>query len=434
MTQQISHIHARQVWDSRGYPTVEVEVHLNTGLSARAIAPAGASRGIREAVDLRDGGTRFGGRGVDRAVAGIRTQIADRLRGMDVTDQAGVDRALHDLDQTENFSVIGGNASTAVSLAVLHAAAAAENLPLWRYLGRDGELSIPLPEIQIFGGGAHAAQRVDIQDFMIIAPSASTVREAFEWTAAVYHAAGALMSERGMLAGTADEGGWWPTFDNNRQGLDLLMQSIERAGLRPGEDIWISLDIAASEFYRDGRYKLSRDAIDYDRDGWYAELMDWLESYPIAAIEDPFAETDDEGMRKITERLGQTVQIIGDDYLTTNAARVAHAASVGACNALLLKVNQAGTVSDARAAFEAAKAQGWSSVVSARSGETEDLSIVDLSVGWNAGQIKVGSFARSERMAKWNALLRIEEELGSGAKFAGWDGLRRSAPDCGRVR
>ena len=411
----ISGIKARRVWDSRGRPTVEAEVLLACGVGGRAIAPAGASRGAREAIDLRDAD----GFGVAAAVANVNGAIAAGLAGMDAADQDAVDSALIALDGTPNRSRLGANATVAVSLAALHAAAAARGLPLFRYLAKDGPVRLPLPEIQIFGGGAHAGRRIDIQDLMVMALSAQSFDEALEMTARVYHAAGALMRDAGRLHGVADEGGWWPEFASNEEAIETLVRAIERAGFVPGEEIAISLDIAASEFGSGGEYRLGLDRRSLDSDGMCELVLGWLRRYPIVSVEDPLAEDDRAGMMRFTAAAGDSVQVIGDDYLTTSAARVKDAIADRACNAVLLKPNQCGTVSETRAALDLAKAAGWGCIVSARSGETEDLSIVHLAIGWNAGQLKVGSFARSERMAKWNEALRIEEMLGAGARFAG---------------
>lgn len=417
---------ARQIWDSRGRPTVEAEVTLAGGASGRAIAPAGASRGAHEAIDKRDGGARFGGMGVDGAVTAVTGPLAAVLVGKDAADQAAIDAAIIQSDGTSNKAHHGANATVALSMAVLHAAAAAEGLPLWRHLAGNSEVRLPLPEIQIFGGGAHAGRRTDIQDFMIMAPHAETVRRALEITADVYRAAGALMADRGLLAGTADEGGWWPNFDSNEEALVALVQAIERAGYRPGEDVYISLDVAANELFDEGQYRLPLDRAALDSMAMVDRVTRWAEMYPILSIEDPVAQDDMAGMREATKRLGYDTQIIGDDFLVTNAARVDRAAAEGACNAALIKVNQAGTVSEAKAALDAARAHGWATIVSARSGESEDLTIAHLATGWDAGQLKVGSFARSERMAKWNELLRIEEAMGSRARFAGIDAFPAS--------
>jgi enolase len=418
MTATIAAVCGRRVWDSRGRPTVEAEIALSGGQTGRAIAPAGASRGSREAVDLRDGGERFGGMDVAQAIANVDGPIARALAGRDATDQAGIDAALVALDATPNKARLGGNATTAVSLAVAQAAAAAQGMPLWRYLAGDGPVSMPLPEIQVFGGGAHAGRRIDVQDLMVIATGASTFAEALAMTADVYRAAGELMRDAGKLAGVADEGGYWPDFASNEDALTMLVRAIERAGYQPGPEVAISLDIAASEFGREGRYRLGLDRRALDRDGLAELLLDWLARYPIVSIEDPFGEDDREGWIAFTRAAGTRVQIIGDDYLTTSAARVEAAARDGACNAVLIKPNQAGTVTETLAALRAGRAAGFGTIVSARSGETEDVAIVHLAVGWNAGQLKVGSFARSERMAKWNEGLRIEEALGAAVRLA----------------
>ena len=419
MRTAIDKVWARQVWDSRGRPTVEAEITLAGGATGCAIAPAGASRGAHEALELRDGGTAFAGRGVDQAVDHVRGEINDRLRGQDGANQAGIDAALIALDGTVNKARLGANAVTAVSMACLHAAAASAREPLWRYLAQGRPVRLPLPEVQIFGGGAHAGRRTDVQDFMIMAPRAGSFRRALEITAEVYFAAGTLMEARGPLAGVADEGGWWPSFASTEDALGVLTSAIERAGHRPGEDVFISLDIAANEFHRDDRYELVGDGAALDGPGMAERVVGWARKWPILSIEDPAAEDDLATMAAVTAGLGDRVQIVGDDVLVTNANRIASAAGRRACNAALIKVNQAGTITEAKAALDAARATGWGTIVSARSGESEDVTIAHLAVGWDAGQLKVGSFARSERMAKWNEVLRIEEALGADAVFAG---------------
>ncbi len=408
-------VRGRRVWDSRGRPTVEAEVRLADGSSGRAIAPGGASTGQGEALDRRDGGAAFGGYDVTGAVAAVNDEIATRLAGLDPADQAAIDRALIELDGTPDKSRLGANALVAVSMAVAHAAAAATGRPLWAYLSEGAaEPRLPLPEIQIFGGGAHAGRRVDVQDFMVVATGAADYAQALDWTAEVYRAAGRLMAEAGRLQGVADEGGFWPAFDGNEQALEMLLRAIEAAGLTPGEQVGLSLDVAASEFGRGGVYRLARDGRTLDSDGLSELLQGWLERYPIVSIEDPLAEDDDAALARFTQAVGDRVQVIGDDYLVTSAERVRAAAELGACNAVLIKPNQVGTLTEARAALEAARAAGWGAVVSARSGESEDVTIVHLAVGWGVPQLKVGSFARSERMAKWNEGLRIAEALGPG--------------------
>ncbi len=416
----ITDIRGRRVWDSRGNPTVEVEVTLAGGARGRAIAPAGASRGAREAVDLRDGGAHLRGKDVRGALDAVRGPIAAALTGMAGDDQAALDAALVAADGTPSKARLGGNATVATSLAALHAAAAEAGVPLWRHVADlyGTTPTLPLPEIQIFGGGAHAGRRVDIQDFMIAVPGAADFDEMMEVTSAVYFAAGEIMESRGRLAGVADEGGWWPAFDSNAEALDTLVGAIEKAGEVPGERVVIALDIAASEFGKDGRYRLALEDREMGRGAWIDTLGGWLDTYPIASIEDPLGEDDPDGMAAFTARFGDRVQIVGDDYLVTDAELVGEAARAGACNAVLVKPNQAGTVSEAVAAYRAARMAGWGAIVSARSGETEDVSISHLATGLGCGQLKVGSFTRSERMAKWNECLRIQDSLGRDA-FAG---------------
>ena len=404
----IRRVRGRRVWDSRGRPTVEAEIELESGAIGRAIAPAGASIGSGEALDLRDDD----GFDVRRAVANVNGPIADAIGGADAADQGTIDRLLLLADGTSDRRRLGGNAMIAVSMANLHAAAAAEGAPLWQYLCPDATM-LPLPEIQIFGGGAHAARCIDIQDVMVVCPSARSFGEALDRTAAIYRAAG-----RGMLAGVADEGGYWPAFSSNEDALNALLRAIEAAGLIPGHDAAISLDIAASQFGSGGQYRLARDGRVLDSDGLIELLERWIEHYPIVSVEDPLAEDDVEGFRRFTAALGRKVQVVGDDLLVTNAARVRHAAAARHCNAVLVKPNQAGTITETRAALDAAREAKFSPIISARSGETEDVTIVHLAVGWKVPQLKVGSFSRSERMAKWNELLRIEEALGSDAALA----------------
>jgi len=396
-------------------------------MRGRAIAPAGASRGTNEAIDLRDGGRAFGGFGVNHAVANINDEIAVALRGTDARDQEVVDSALVALDGTPNLGRLGGNAVVAVSIAVLQAAANAAGERLWRYLAAGAAVRLPLPEVQIFGGGVHAGRRIDIQDLMVMPLGADCVDEALEMVAEVYRAAGELMDRRGYKAGVADEGGWWPDFDSNEQALEALVQAIEIAGYRAPEDVAISLDIAATELRSGRRYRLGLEGREYDREEWLEMLYEWTRRYPIVSVEDPVAEDDVEGMRAVTAKLGSRIQIIGDDFLVTNEERVRDAFRAGCCNAVLLKPNQAGTVTETRRAFDAARNARWGTVVSARSGESEDVTVAHLAVGWDAGQLKVGSFSRSERMAKWNELLRIEAELGSKGQFAGRDALSHIA-------
>ena len=415
----IRSIHARRVWDSRGRPTVEAELTLHDGAVGRAISPAGASKGTREAHELRDGGARFGGLDVLQAVANVNGEIARRLLGTSARDQAGLDRHLIDLDATPNKTRLGANATLAVSMAAAHAVAASLGVPLHEYFGRPEATLMPMPQIQIFGGGAHAGRRVDIQDFMVVCPGAQSFAQALEWTAEVYRHAGLLMQERGPPHGVADEGGWWPDFETNEQALETLVAAIERAGFVPGAQVGVALDIAASEFGRGGRYTLGLESRELDSDGLIELLLRWIDKFPIVSIEDPLAEDDAQGFARFTKAAGQRIQIVGDDFLVSHAPLIREAAALGAANAVLLKPNQRGTLSETREAWLAAQALGYAGIVSARSGETEDITIVHLSVGWQVGQLKVGSFARGERMAKWNEAIRVEERLGSRARFAG---------------
>ncbi len=416
MTHMIRKVHARRVWDSRGRPTVESEVLLADGSLGRAIAPAGASTGSAEAIDLRDGGTAFGGLDVQRACAAVNGEIAAALIGRDVAAQEANDAVLIALDGTPDKRRLGGNAIVATSMALAHAAAAAAHQPLWRYLaGAREDFCLPLPEVQIFGGGAHAGRRVDVQDFMVIAVGARDYVQALEWTAEVYRAAGVLMAQAGRLAGVADEGGWWPAFDTNEEALEFLQRAIEAAGYTPGQDVAISLDIAASDFGKGGRYRLAREGKQVDSDALAEMLLRWLRRYSIVSIEDPLSQDDSQGLRRFTREAGPKVQVVADDFICTGAQRIRDAAAHGACNTALIKPNQVGTLSETLAALDAARAAGWGAIVSARSGETEDVTIAHLAVGWGVKQLKVGSFARGERMAKWNEGLRIGEAIGSFA-------------------
>jgi enolase len=391
---------------------VEVEVTLGDGSTGRAIAPAGASTGSGEAVDRRDGGARLAGWDVRGAVASVDDEIAGRLRAIDALDQRAVDAALIELDGRPDKGRLGGNAIVATSMAVAHAAAGSE--PLWRHLRGDtaDPVRLPLPEIQIFGGGAHAGRRVELQDFMVVPIGAPDYPTALEWVAEVHLAAGRLLADRGDLQGVADEGGFWPVFSGNEQAVETLVRSIERAGFTPGVELAISLDVAASEFYVDGIYRLASEDRALDADGLCEWLLDLLDRHPIVMIEDPLVEHDRDGFVEFTRAAGDHVQIVGDDYLVTNAGRVEAAARDGACNAVLVKPNQAGTVTEAHAAFTAAGEAGFGAIVSARSGESEDTTVVHLAVGWGATQLKVGSITRGERTAKWNEGLRIADAPG----------------------
>ena len=422
---QIHRTKARRVWDSRGRPTIEVDVTVEGGARGRAIAPAGASTGSGEAVDKRDGGPAFAGLGVDKAIAGVNSEIDRALRGQDPANQAAVDRILIALDGTDDKRRLGGNALIATSMAVAHAAAAAKGVPLWQHLaGAHKPGPLPLPEIQILGGGAHANRRIDVQDFMIIAVGADDYATALDWTAEVYRKAGELLAAQGRLAGVADEGGFWPAFDTNEDALDLLMRAIEQAGFSAGEDIAISLDIAASQLGRKGQYALAREGRRLSSDQLIEIWLGWLRKYPIVAIEDPLAEDDAAAMAKFTQAAGGSVEVVGDDIVCTDPRRIVALAQAGACNTALIKPNQIGTLTETRAALDAARAAGWNAIVSARSGETEDTTIVHIAVGWNIEQLKVGSFTRSERMAKWNEGLRLGEEIPTGLALPARDRFR----------
>ena len=397
---KILEVLARSVWDSRGRATVEAEVAVK-GARGRAIAPAGASTGSGEAksIDVR------------QAVHLINTEIRSSLIGQNL-EQDSIDHSLIALDGTPDKSRLGGNAIVAVSLACAHAAAAAAKKPLWKFLAGDRAVAMPVPQIQIFGGGAHAHGRMDVQDFMIICTGAGSFTESLEWTAEVYRAAGARLAKRNALCGVADEGGYWPAFKSNEEALAELTGAISDAGFEPGADVGIALDIAATQLWRGGRYHLALENRSLSAEQMHAMLLRWIERYPILSIEDPFAEHDAEAMASFTRTAGNRVQIVGDDFFVTDAKKVQEGKTKGACNAVLLKPNQVGTLTETLACWRAAQEAGYGAIVSARSGETEDVSIVHLAIGWGVPQLKVGSFSRSERMAKWNEGIRIEEALG----------------------
>ena len=402
---RILDVKGRRVWDSRGRPTVEAEVVVGRGTTplaaGRAISPAGASTGAGEARALE----------ADVAAKNVNTVIREALRALSVSDQEAIDRRLVQLDGTPDRSRLGANAMVAVSLACAHADANARKIPLWKKLAGERRVALPVPQIQIFGGGAHARGSVDLQDYLVVCIGAGSFAEALEWTAQIYAAAGKRLARRGALRGVADEGGYWPSFKTNEEGLVELVGAIADAGLEPGVDAAIALDIAASQLYRGGRYQLALEDRSLTAEQMHAMLLRWIERYPVVSIEDPFAEHDAEAMRAFTKAAG--IQVVGDDFFVTRADRLTNAQ--GACNAVLLKPNQVGTVSETLACWDAAREAGYRGIVSARSGETEDVSIVHLAVGWGVGQLKVGSFSRSERMAKWNEGLRIEESLGAKA-------------------
>ena len=403
----VSSATARAIYDSRGRPTVEVELRAGD-VVGRGVAPAGASTGANEARERRDAD----GRGVADACAAFAREIAPALVGCDCRDQAKIDRMLIELDGSPQHSRLGGNTLIATSLAVLHTAAAAAREPLWRYLASSNDLAMPLPEIQIFGGGAHAQGRIDLQDIMALPVGAPDWPTALDWCARVYRAAGSLLSDSGRLRGVADEGGFWPDVAGNEAILGLMLQAIERAGLKPSDDVAISLDVAANQFYRGGRYALKADARDYAPAEWIERLAEWTDRYAVCLVEDPCAE--DDRANYAAFRAAVSASVVGDDLVVTDAMRITVAANERLIDAALIKPNQSGTVSGARAALDACRSAGIMPIVSARSGETEDVSIVHLAVGWQAPMIKVGSITRGERTAKWNEGIRIAERLRGG--------------------
>lgn len=417
---KIDSISAYQIFDSRGNPTVEAVVTLENGTSGFGLVPSGASTGQYEALELRDHDPkRFGGKSVFRAIDNITREIAPTLHGADVFDQEGIDRAMIELDGTPNKWRLGANAILGVSMGAANAAAKAKAIPLFEYLGQGEGTLLPLPEIQIIGGGAHAEWRTDVQDFLVIATGARDYAETLEITHNVYHAAGAIMAERGKRFGLADEGGYWPEFESNEEVFEVLMQAIKRAGYEPGREVAISIDFAASDLYENDRYHFRFEKRSFTSAQFAELIISWCERYPIISIEDPMADTDWDGWSRVFTALGHKVQIIGDDLFTTNLSRIEEGIRRGVANAVLIKLNQIGTVTETIGAIRRTQEAGWLPVVSARSGETEDTFISHLAVATNAGQLKVGSFARSERMVKWNECLRIARYLGDRAQFKG---------------
>ncbi|HSZ69550.1 MAG TPA: phosphopyruvate hydratase [Solirubrobacteraceae bacterium] len=416
---QIERVHARQILDSRGNPTVEVEVALRSGAHGHAAVPSGASTGEFEASELRDGGERWGGKGVTRAVAGVDGEIASAVRGLDASDQQALDRVLIELDGTPNKSRLGANAILGVSLAAAHAQAAEEGLALWRYLGGEAARVLPVPMLNVLNGGAHADNRVDFQEFMIVPCGAPSFSESLRVGVEVFHALKGTLHERGLSTAAGDEGGFAPDLDSNEDALRMLVAGIEAAGYEPGADVAIALDPATSELYSDGAYVLEHEG----RTLSAGELADyWAQlaaRYPIVSIEDGMDERDWDGWRTLTERLGAHMQLVGDDLFVTNTERLRRGIELGVANSILIKVNQIGTLSETLAAVALAREAGYTAVMSHRSGETEDVTIADLAVATGCGQIKTGAPSRSERVAKYNQLLRIEEQLGADAEFPG---------------
>jgi enolase len=416
---QIERVHARQVLDSRGNPTVEVEVALRSGARGHAAVPSGASTGEFEAVELRDGGDAWGGKGVGTAVGHVNGEIAETVQGMDALDQAGLDRRLVELDGTPNKARLGANAILGVSLAAAHAAAAEEHQPLWRYLGGEGAHVLPVPMMNVVNGGAHADNKIDFQEFMVVPVGAPSFTEALRMGAETFHALKGTLKARGMATAVGDEGGFAPDLGSNEEALQVLVQGIEAAGYRPGEDLVIAMDPAVSELHGDAGYDLEHEGrvlSSADLSSYWADLAD---RYPIVSIEDGMDEEDWDGWRALTERLGARLQLVGDDLFVTNTERLRRGIELGVANSILVKVNQIGTLTETLDAIRTAREAGYTAVMSHRSGETEDVTIADLAVATGCGQIKTGAPSRSDRVAKYNQLLRIEEQLGADAEYPG---------------
>lgn len=417
----INAIVAREILDSRGNPTVECDVYLDSGVFGRAAVPSGASTGVREALELRDKDARYNGKGVLKAVENIHTKIQPALIGFDVTQQASIDAQMIEADGTENKSQFGANAILGVSMACARAAANYVGQPLYRYLGGAGAVQMPVPMMNVINGGAHANNNLDLQEFMIIPVGAPSFSEAVRYGAETFHALKKIINARGMSTAVGDEGGFAPNIDSHEEAIELIIDAIQAAGYVPGKDIAIGLDCASSEFFEDGRYVQKGQGKSYTADEWIDVLENWVGRYPIISIEDGMAEGDWEGWKKLTDRLGRRVQLVGDDLFVTNPKILRKGIQKGVANSILIKVNQVGSLTETLAAIEMAKRAGYSVVVSHRSGETEDSFIADLAVAVNAGQIKTGSMSRSDRIAKYNQLLRIEEELDDQAVYPGRD-------------
>ncbi len=410
----------REILDSRGNPTVECDVLLESGTMGRAAVPSGASTGSREAIELRDGDkSRYGGKGVLRAVEHINTEISESVMGLDASEQAFLDKTLIDLDGTDNKSRLGANATLAVSMAVARAAAEESGLPLYRYFGGMGRMSLPVPMMNVVNGGAHANNNLDLQEFMIIPVGAPSFREALRYGAEVFHALKKILHDKGMPTSVGDEGGFAPNVASHEAAIQMILEAIDKAGYHAGDQIAIGLDCAASEFYKDGKYVLGGEGLTLSSAEWTDIMATWVDKYPILSIEDGMAEGDWDGWKILSDRLGKKVQIVGDDLFVTNTKILEEGIKRGIANSILIKINQIGTLSETFAAIEMAKRAGWTNVISHRSGETEDSTIADIAVGSNAGQIKTGSLSRSDRMAKYNQLLRIEEDLGDVASYPG---------------
>jgi enolase len=413
---------AREILDSRGNPTVECDVLLESGTMGRAAVPSGASTGSREAIELRDGDkSRYLGKGVLKAVEHINTEISEAILGLDASEQAFLDRTLIDLDGTENKSRLGANAMLAVSMAVARAAAEEAGLPLYRYFGGSGAMQMPVPMMNVVNGGAHANNNLDLQELMIIPVGAPSFREAVRYGAEVFHALKKILHDKGMSVAVGDEGGFAPNVANHEAAILMILEAIEKAGFVAGEQIVLGLDCAASEFYKNGKYELKAEGLSLTAEQWTDMLATWVDKYPIISIEDAMAEGDWDGWKHLTEKLGNKVQLVGDDLFVTNTKIFKEGIDKKIANSILIKINQIGTLTETFAAIEMAKRAGYTAVISHRSGETEDTTISDIAVGTNAGQIKTGSLSRSDRIAKYNQLLRIEEDLGDVASYPGRD-------------
>ncbi len=418
----IAKIIAREVLDSRGNPTIEAEVYTETGAVGSAMVPSGASTGIREALELKDGDeNRYLGRGVLKAVENIKAKISSVVVGMDVTDQADIDQAMIDLDGTPNKANLGANAILAVSMATAHAAANEKGIPLYEYLGGDGSLTMPVPMMNIINGGAHADNSVDIQEFMIIPVGASSIREAVRYGTEIFHALKSVLSAKGLSTTVGDEGGFAPNLSSNEEAIEVILEAIDKAGFKAGEDIFLGLDVASSEFYEDGKYNLKSENKVLSAEEFIDFLSPWFDKYPIISMEDGMAEDDWDGWRLMSDRLGKDMQLVGDDLFVTNTDILKEGIDKNIANSILIKVNQIGSLTETIAAINMAKEAGYTVIISHRSGETEDTTIADLAVATSAGQIKTGSLSRSDRVAKYNRLMKIEDQLGDRASYPGKD-------------
>jgi len=418
----IAKIIAREVLDSRGNPTVEAEVVTESGAVGSAMVPSGASTGIREALELKDGDkNRYLGRGVLKAVENIEVKINPLLKGMDVTDQSGIDQAMIDLDGTPNKANLGANAILAVSMATAHAAANEKGIPLYEYLGGDGPFIMPVPMMNIINGGAHADNSVDIQEFMILPVGASSIREAVRYGTEIFHALKSVLSAKGLSTTVGDEGGFAPNLSSNEEAIEVILEAIDKAGFKAGEDILLGLDVASSEFYEDGKYNLESENKVLSAEEFIDFLSPWFDKYPLITMEDGMAEDDWDGWRLLTDKFGKDVQLVGDDLFVTNTEILKQGIDKNIGNSILIKVNQIGTLTETIAAINMAKEAGYTAVISHRSGETEDTTIADLAIATSAGQIKTGSLSRSDRVAKYNRLMKIEDQLGDRASYPGKD-------------